>query len=110
MQCGMHNSNHKSFFLLTSIFVRLGHHSQRTQQVKIWRRHLHKFDDMDVPTAQAAAAALEQRVAAVRSERKQAAAAQRKVCGVLTCMCAHPADPADPAGASATWPAARAMC
>jgi hypothetical protein len=54
-------------------------HTRTHLQVKIWRRHLHKFDDMDMPTAQAAAAALEQRVAAVRSERRQAAAAQRKV-------------------------------
>jgi hypothetical protein len=41
-------------------------------QVKVWRRHLHKFEDMDVATAEAKAEELKVKVLAARAAKAEA--------------------------------------
>lgn len=48
-----------------------------TLQVKVWRRHLHKFEDLGLTDAEAHAAELKARVLATRQAKAQAAAEAR---------------------------------
>jgi hypothetical protein len=41
-------------------------------QVKVWRRHLHKFEEINVPTAEAKAEELKGKVLAARAAKAEA--------------------------------------